>query len=92
MLTGMKQTHRTARKENPGDGGRGPSRQRAHAFMGNKTKEQWARRALDLEDALRLTTDRLREVDGRCRLGGALAAMVTEAIEIGEKALGDSNG
>lgn len=46
----MKATHRTPKKENLGAGGRGPSRQRAHAFMATKSKRDWAAEALDLRE------------------------------------------
>ncbi len=58
----MKATHRTPRKENPGAGGRGPSRQRAHAYMASKTKQQWADEALDAAERVKTLENIVRRV------------------------------
>lgn len=58
----MKATHRTPRKENPGAGGRGPSRQRAHAFMASKTKEQWASEAIDMSKRIEMLESIVRRI------------------------------
>jgi hypothetical protein len=77
-------THRTPRLENPGSGGRGASRRRATGWQAERTKEQWANRAADLEDALR---DIIRTADDFYSENGVAMGSfeTTRAVEAARK-------